>query len=109
MLTSEQGKQACERVMKHTQKKWEAVGGFNDSCEVNIGDTIASFVRYDRNTGDNVISREEMEANATLAASAPDLLQALLDLKGMEHHITDQALRAKFVDRVYSAIDKALK
>ena len=109
MLTSEQGKQACERIMKHTQTQWEAVGGFDDSCEVNIGDTIASFVRYDRNTGENVISREEMEANATLAASSPFMLLALMELQGMEHHITDPGLRAKFVDRVYSAIEKALK
>jgi hypothetical protein len=63
---------------KHTPAPWNYQGGDNASVEINIGMTIASVDRSDKNTGQYVISRDEMEANAKLIAAAPELLEALL-------------------------------
>lgn len=65
---------------KHTPAPWEYQGGDNASVEVNIGETTANIDRQDKNTGQYVISREEMEANAKLIAAAPELLEALEEL-----------------------------
>lgn len=72
---------------KFTKGEWVYVGGDNGSCEINIGETTTSVCRWDKNTGVNVISREEMEANAKLIAAAPELLEALIEYKRMYEEI----------------------
>jgi hypothetical protein len=62
---------------KHTPAPWNYQGGDNASVEINIGMTTANVDRSDKNTGEYVISRDEMEANAKLIAAAPELLEAL--------------------------------
>jgi hypothetical protein len=63
---------------KHTPAPWNYQGGDNASVEINIGMTTANVDRSDKNTGEYVISRDEMEANAKLIAAAPELLEALV-------------------------------
>lgn len=46
---------------KGTPKElWNYEGGDNGSVEVQIGETVASFCRWDKNTGDYVIERAEL-------------------------------------------------
>jgi len=66
-----------------TKGNWNYVGGDDGSCEVNIGDTTAGICRWEKNTGVNVITREEMEANAKLIATAPELFEALIFCKSV--------------------------
>ena len=80
--------------MSYTKGKWEYQGGDNASVEVNIGETTANISRDDKNTGEYVISRDEMEANAKLIAAAPDLLEALIEV-------------VRISDRKHDAWDKA--
>lgn len=70
------------KEVKHTKTPWIYCGGDNnDNCEIEIGGTVASFTRSDKNTDKYLMSREEMEANAKLATSAPQLLEVLIKAK----------------------------
>jgi predicted transcriptional regulator len=86
---------------KHTPGPWEYASGDNASCEINIGPTTAWCDRADKNTGEYVISREEMQANATLIASAPTLYQQNSSLLEALKEII------KISDRKHDAWDKA--
>ena len=65
---------------KHTQGKWEYVGGDYYSVEINIGESTATLSRLEKNTDVICYERSEMEANAKLIAAAPDLLGACEEL-----------------------------
>ena len=89
---------------KHTPAPWVYQGGDNASVEVNIGETTANIDRQDKNTGQYVISRDEMEANAKLIAAAPELLEALEELL---IHALENDLHSQFTDKAKAAIKKA--
>ena len=61
----------------HTKGKWEYIGGDNNSVEINIGESTATLSRLEKNSDKICYERDEMEANAKLIASAPELLEAL--------------------------------
>jgi len=67
-----------ESNFKGTKGPWEIGDENNSSCDVSLpnGSDI-SLSRYERNTGDFVMEREEMRANMYLIAAAPLLLEAL--------------------------------
>jgi hypothetical protein len=50
---------------------------------------------------------EPLMKMAALFAAAPQLLEALEKLRGIEAHITDGAMRTLFQETVYPAIEKA--
>lgn len=56
--------------LPHTPTPWNYEGGDNHSVEISIGDTTASITRSDKNTGEYVISRDEMCANAEFIVTA---------------------------------------
>lgn len=49
----------------------------------------------------------EAEANLRLAAAAPELLEALESLRGIEAWISDREMKEMFQRKVYPIIDKA--
>lgn len=55
---------------KHTSAPWQLAGGNNENYEVNCGYTVIDLTKCDKNTGQHVISRDEMEANALLITEA---------------------------------------
>lgn len=61
----------------HTPTPWTYEGGDNNSVEINIGQTTASVTRSDKNTGEHVISRDEMQANAEFIVTACNSYEAL--------------------------------
>ena len=67
--------------LKHTKGEWYYVDGNDSSCEVNVGETVVSICRWEKNSGIMSINREEMEANAKIISAAPDLLEALIEAK----------------------------
>jgi hypothetical protein len=72
--------------MSHTPGPWNIGDENNQCCEVLLGtlhNLTANVDRQDSNTGQIVITRDEMLANARLMAAAPDLLEACKLL--MEH------------------------
>lgn len=89
-------------MSKHTPAPWGYQGGDNASAEVNIGETTANIDRADKNTGQYVISRDEMEANAKLIAAAPELLEAL------ERALHDFR-KMTWTDETYNVIESAIK
>lgn len=89
---------------KGTPGPWSYEGGNNENCEVQAKDTTIDLTRCDRNTGEHVISREEMEANARLIAAAPELLQVCLKF----HQHISESLMAKSPFGLDEAINKAL-
>lgn len=63
---------------KGTKGKWEYHGGDNNSIDIVLpDDTTISIDRQSRYTGEYVISRENMEANALLISKAPEMLEML--------------------------------
>lgn len=52
---------------------------------------------------------DQMNANAKLIAAAPDMLDALQSIVGIEAWIEDQELRRVFTEKVYPVIAKATK
>lgn len=69
---------------RHTPGPWVIGDENNACCDVLLGtdhNLTCSMDRRDNNTYDEVISREEMLANAKLIAAAPDLLEALQALR----------------------------
>jgi hypothetical protein len=66
--------------LKHTKGQWTYCGGDNSTtCFEIAGKIVVEVKRHCHNTGIEEMSREEMEANAKLCASAPDLLAALIE------------------------------
>jgi hypothetical protein len=53
------------------------------------------------------IENDECDANATLFVAAPDLLEALESLRGIEAFIYDEKMKQFFQRKVYPAINKA--
>lgn len=105
MLTSKQGKQACERVMKQIKAPWHHNKDLSRSGQQVVYDVNGILVA---NVGSYKVSDKEDLAKCRVVEAAPFMLLTLMELQGMEYHITDPGLRAKFVDRVYSAIEKAI-
>lgn len=68
--------------MKNTPAPWHCAGGDNLSVEVNIGESTACISRYDKNSDELAMSREEMEANARLITAAPTLLTTCIEVLG---------------------------
>lgn len=78
-------------MSKHTPGPWKIVDGFMGKIEIessNERDTSDTFLRFTlaRDIGGRVHGEEfddysEVEANANLIASAPDLLEALETIK----------------------------
>ena len=80
MESQEKVADASEQPFVHTPGPWELGDENNQCCEVVLGTShnlTASLDRRDRNTGEVVITRDEMLANARLIAASPDLLEAL--------------------------------
>jgi hypothetical protein len=89
-----------------TKGKWEYVGGDNSSVEVNIGETTCNIDRCDKNTGQFVISRGEMNANAKLIAASPEMLEALNETIDL---IKWGMNEGHFDDTVYNKVIKVIK
>ena len=89
----------------HTPGPWTFEGGNNENCEVQADGTTIDLTRCDRNTGNHVISRDEMEANARLVAAAPILMDACQQI--MHLYKKDGHLLNFNVDIVRIAIAKA--
>jgi hypothetical protein len=69
---------------RHTPGPWSIGDENNACCDVLLGaehNLTCSLDRRDNNTYAEVISREEMLANARLIAAAPEMLEALLDCR----------------------------
>jgi hypothetical protein len=65
--------------MKHTQGKWNV-----KEVRENLNG-LSSFVSYQVVSDDEVvIAKETTEANANLIASAPEMLEALLQINNLE-------------------------
>lgn len=60
----------------HTPGPWKLGDENNACCDVDAGPVRITLDRMDPFTGKDVISREEMLANAHLVIAAPDLLAA---------------------------------
>lgn len=98
--------------MKHTKGKWELSENTNQGIRINVGQedpitmtTICSM------SGSPRIA--EVTANAKLIAAAPDMLEALIDIKDridkckglpLTH---DEALDSFYVEIINEAIKKA--
>lgn len=68
--------------MKHTPGPWELSDENNAHFEIQIGETICSLDRCSRYSDlKYVIEREEMIANGHLIMAAPDMLDALKELR----------------------------
>lgn len=89
-----------------TPGPWQYEGGDNHSVEVSIGDTTASICRCDKNTGEYVIERNEMEANGRLIAAGPDLLGVVEEFI---HWANVGGIKHPLVNEAKSAVEKALK
>ncbi len=63
---------------KFTKGNWVLGDENNSSCDISLpnGSDI-SLSRYERNTGQFVMERDEMNANWRLVCAAPKLLEAL--------------------------------
>ncbi len=94
--------------MKHTQGEWKYEGGDNGSCEVDAVKTTIGLCRWDKNTGEYVISREEMEANAKLVAAAPEMLALLKEIDDCHDNYADNlGMSTKLFNKVFELIHKA--
>ena len=63
--------------MKFTPGPWDLGDECNSGAEVCIGETVATVGRDHWMTGNYVIERDEMRANARLIAAAPELYEML--------------------------------
>lgn len=93
-------------TFRGTPGPWQYEGGDNHSIEVSIGDTTASIDRCDKNTGNYMIEREEMESNGRLIAAAPDLLSVVEEFI---HWAQVGGIKHPLVHDAKSAVEKALK
>lgn len=63
---------------KHTKGPWINDGGNNNSIDIVLpNNTTISIDRQCRYSGKYVIKREEMQANASLIAASPEMLEML--------------------------------
>ena len=86
--------------MKHTKGKWE-VKQADSKTVVVCGSMVIASDLYDENASPSI---EEIDANANLMASSPDMLEALkkcskyfinpLNMMGQEDEIMEQVLKA---------------
>lgn len=63
----------------HTPAPWTLGNENNDCCDVDTGTTRISLDRADPFTGVQVISREEMLANARVVVAAPTMHALLVE------------------------------
>ena len=68
--------------LAHTPGPWEAIINPNGVVYVDFSGTDARGIcdLYHLDAGNNVIRKENAEANARLIASAPDLLEVLITI-----------------------------
>jgi hypothetical protein len=93
-----------------TPGPWELADENNQCCSVLLGtkhNLNCTLDRYDYCTGQLVISREEMLANAHLVAAAPELLEVLKELHESASYWSEYDVPIGMVDRIRSAITKA--
>lgn len=89
-------------MTKHTQGPWGIINSFHDFDDGEIASTFSIFTQSTRlgeficklHPGDGK-SLDEIEANAKLIAAAPDLLEALKDLRDAERHCYGPTVTAK--------------
>jgi hypothetical protein len=87
---------------RHTPGPWSIGDENNACCDVLLGtehNLTCSMDRRDNNTFAEVISREEMLANAHLIAAAPDLLEACQKLVDWDEREKDHAIG--FMERIF--------
>jgi hypothetical protein len=65
--------------MSHTPGPWTLGNENNQCCDVEAGQTVISLDRMGQHTMQDVISREEMLANACLITAAPELLASVVE------------------------------
>jgi len=110
MQTSKQSPTEVAIVDRHTPGPWKVVGQMHDNNRViragadGQGDWVAlavDFNRYDRDA--------EVDANARLIASAPDLLLALKNLMRFhtDGNIGNMAWLGRLLDDARTAIERA--
>ncbi len=93
-----------------TPGPWILADENNQCCSVLLGEKhnlTCSLDRQDGNTGECVIERDEMLANARLIAAAPELLEALRDLLHYSDDVSSPLLYSNAVDRANAAIVQA--
>jgi hypothetical protein len=93
----------------HTPGPWTLGDENNQCCDVNLGvqyNLTCSLDRQDANTGEVVISCDEMLANARLIAVAPELLKASNEVRQIMKSGQHQASARFSPTRFYEALEK---
>jgi hypothetical protein len=96
---------------KGTKGEWTLGDENNYSCEVCIGETVASLVRDTKMSERYIISREEMLSNAHLIAAAPELLQACIHMVEYDDRgraLGEPRISETWYNEMKRAINKAL-
>lgn len=91
---------------KHTPGPW-IISNIPTGLGTFIVETEKNQICRTINKGQPIISTDQEHANAKLIAAAPDLLEALQNIRGIEAHISDSETKMFFQKTVYPAIKKA--
>lgn len=102
-----------ETGAKHTKGEWFACCTDKLPHQVFSGNKTICAMRCNHpghfayDIMEEIVTEEECKANAKLIEAAPNMLNALTSITGIEAWITDPEMKKLFHDKVYSAIKKA--